>query len=226
MAAPMQRIPEPELMEGSEQARAYAEADFEAPHRRFVELFREKFPRLDVDGHVLDLGCGPGDIALRFAAAYPRCVVHGVDGSEAMLACAEICHRRHPGLRDRVLLLHGRLPDCALPRTRYDAVICNSLLHHLPDPAVQWRSVNRWAAPGAPVFVVDLRRPPSRAEAQRLTDLYAAGEPDVLRHDFHHSLLAAFEPDEIRAQLRAAGLAHLQVDVPSDRHVVIWGTAR
>ena len=136
------------------------------------------------------------------------------------------CLGQHAGEGDRVLLLHGRLPDCALPRPRYDAIICNSLLHHLPDPAVQWQSVNRWAAPGAPVFVVDLRRPPSRAEAQRLTDLYAAGEPDVLRHDLHHSLLSAFEPDEIRAQLRAAGLAHLQVDVPSDRHIVIWGTAR
>lgn len=219
----MQRIPEPELMEGEEQARAYAMADFEEPHRRFIELFDAKFTGAAIAGHVLDLGCGPGDIALRFAAAHPRCTVHGVDGSTAMLACAEICHRRHPGLCDRVRLFHGRLPGCALPLERYDAVISNSLLHHLPDPAVFWDSVNRWAAPGAPVFVVDLRRPSTPEEAARLTELHAVGEPPVLQHDFHHSLFAAFEPDEILSQLQAAGLSNLNVEATSDRHVAIWG---
>ena len=219
----MQRIMEPELMESAAQAEAYARADFEAPHRRFVELFREKFPALAVEGFVLDLGCGPGDISLRFAAAHPRCTVHGIDASPAMLAAAPICHERHPGLRNRVQLFEGYLPDAALPRTAYEVVICNRLLHHLPDPLVLWRSIARYAAPGAPVFVVDLQRPPSVEEAQRLGDLYTQGEPDVLRHDFYHSLLAAFEPGEIRSQLDACGLGHLEMDLPSDRHICIWG---
>lgn len=219
----MQRIPEPELMEAADQAEAYARADFSAPHQRLVDLFREKFPGHDLAGYALDLGCGPGDVALRFARAFPHCILHGVDGSPAMLAAAEICHARHPGLRDRVVLLPGLLPDAALPRTQYDAILCNSLLHHLPDPAVLWQSVNRWAAPGSPIFIADLRRPDSPAEARRLTELYAAGEPSVLQHDFYHSLLSAFTPEEIRAQLAAAGLTHLQVESPSDRHVLIWG---
>lgn len=221
----MQRQPEPELMESPAQARAYAEADFEEPHRRFIELFASKFPALRVRGHVLDLGCGPGDIALRFAAAHPQCMVHGVDGSPAMLACADICHRRHPGLRGRVRLLQGLLPDCALPRERYDILISNSLLHHLPDPGVLWRSVRRFAGPGAPVFVADLRRPPTPAAARALADRYAADEPQVLRRDFHHSLLAAFTPDEVRAQLHAAGLSDLRIETPSDRHILVWGHA-
>ena len=210
-------------MESPAQAEAYARADFSTPHQRFVELFGDKFPGLALAGAVLDLGCGPGDVALRFARAYPHCTVHGVDGSPAMLAAASVCHQRHPGLQDRVHLFEGLLPQATLPLDRYHAVICNSLLHHLPDPAVLWASVVRWAAPGAPVFVVDLRRPPSAEEARRLTDCYAAGEPAVLQHDFYHSLLSAFEPGEIRAQLEAGGLGHLHVETPSDRHVVIWG---
>ncbi len=67
-------------MESPAQAEAYARADFSAPHQRFVELFNEKFPNLDPRGTVLDLGCGPGDIALRFAQAHPHCTVHGLDG--------------------------------------------------------------------------------------------------------------------------------------------------
>lgn len=221
----MHRILEPELMSDPDQAVVYARADFAAPHQRFVELFAEKFPGRFVRGFVLDLGCGPGDVALRFARAYPACRVHGVDGSPAMLAATDICHARHPGLRHRVQLLEGLLPDAPLPRHRYDAVISNSLLHHLPDPMVLWKSVRQWAAPGAPVFVVDLRRPADPAEARRLADLYAAGEPAVLQHDFYHSLFAAFAPEEIRQQLRDARLGHLHVEVPSDRHVLIWGNA-
>jgi SAM-dependent methyltransferase len=93
--------------------------------------------------------------------AYEGWQVHGVDGAPAMLAAAALCHRHHPGLRHRVRLIQGLLPEAALPRHRYDVVFSNSLLHHLDDPQVLWRSVRRWAAPGAPVFIVDLRRPDS-----------------------------------------------------------------
>ena len=86
----MERTPEPELMNDAEQAAAYAFADFEEPHSRFIELFRETFPAEVVAGAVLDLGCGPGDITIRFVHAFPECVVHGVDGAVAMLAHGRI----------------------------------------------------------------------------------------------------------------------------------------
>ena len=66
----MQRIPEPELMDEFDQARAYAAADFSEPNERFVELFLATFPGFD-RGTILDLGCGPGDIALRLAGRLP-----------------------------------------------------------------------------------------------------------------------------------------------------------
>lgn len=39
----MERISEIELMDNEEQAKAYASADFSAPHDLFIKLFREKF---------------------------------------------------------------------------------------------------------------------------------------------------------------------------------------
>jgi len=41
--------------------------------------------------------------------------------------------------------------------------------------------------------------------------------------DFYRSLLAAFTPAEVRAQLRAAGLEELAVEVISDRHLFVSG---
>lgn len=217
----MQRVAEPELMDGEAQARAYAEADFDAPHQRFMELFHERFPGLEPQGAVLDLGCGPGDITRRFARAFPSCRVHGVDGAATMLRHAEA--RQHgSGLEGRIRYIHGYLPGATLPLPRYATVISNSLLHHLADPLVLWQSILAHAAPGAAVFVMDLMRPDNRDAAAGLVRQYAANEPEILRHDFFHSLLAAYTPDEVAAQLAVAGL-DLTIAVVSDRHFTVSG---
>ena len=208
-------------MLSEEQARAYAEADFSAPHQMFVELFRQRFGP-ELQGVVLDLGCGPADITVRFAKAYPKCELHGVDGSPAMLKYGA---RRleQEGLTHRIKLILGKIPEVSLPQAFYDAVIVNSLLHHLPRPAVLWETIKRVGRSGAPVFVMDLLRPESKEAAQKLVTRYAASEPEVLKKDFYHSLLAAFRPEEVRAQLEEAGLSHFQLEVVTDRHFIVYG---
>jgi len=71
--------------------------------------------------------------------------------------------------------------------------------------------------------VMDLLRPRSREEATRLLALHAADAPEILRRDFFNSLLAAYEIEEVRAQLRVAALPQFQVEVVSDRHMLIFG---
>jgi 2-polyprenyl-3-methyl-5-hydroxy-6-metoxy-1,4-benzoquinol methylase len=119
--------------------------------------------------------------------------------------------------------VEARLPEQPPPAEAYDLVLSNSLLHHLPDPAILWQAVARWARLGAGVFVMDLLRPASPEAARALMEQYAAGEPEVLRHDFHHSLLAAYRPDEVREQLRQAGLEALDLLAVSDRHWIVFG---
>jgi ubiquinone/menaquinone biosynthesis C-methylase UbiE len=218
----MQRIPEPELMEDEAQARAYAEADFDEPHAMFVRLCEAATGGNRITGRVIDLGCGPADITVRFAKRFPETIIDAVDGSGAMLEYARRCVQRH-GLDARIRLVNGRLPDVTLPSAVYDTVISNSLLHHLADPAVLWQAIKGSARPGATIFVMDLLRPNSVSDAQVLVDRYAAQAPSVLQRDFHASLLAAYRPDEIRRQLEAAGLGDLAVNIVSDRHVTVSG---
>ena len=218
----MERIPEAQLMDDFEQARAYALADFEEPHNQFIALFRERFPEEAMDGVALDLGCGPGDITKRFAHAFPACRIHAIEGAESMLMFArqmidfEMLH-------ERVRLFKRLLPTDKLPKEQYDAVICNSLLHHLEEPMVLWQTVNQFAKPGAAVFVMDLMRPDSLEQAEAMCRQYAANEPPVLQQDFYNSLLAAYTPEEVEGQLREAGLDHLKVEAVSDRHLLISG---
>lgn len=221
----MERILEPELMDDEAQARAYAEADFEEPNARFAAMCGEFAGALPPGAALLDLGCGPGDITLRVARAWPGIEVHGLDGSAAMLAFGHAARAAEPALAGRVRFIEGLVPDATLPRAQYEAVISNSLLHHLHHPAGLWQMVKRYAVAGAPILVMDLMRPASPEAALRLVDEYAGGEPEVLRRDFYNSLLAAFELEEVRAQLRAAGLGQLEVAAASDRHLVVRGRA-
>lgn len=209
-------------MDESSQARAYAQADFSEPHDRMVALFSERFPGVDFDGTALDLGCGPADITIRFARAYPRCRAHGVDGAEAMLSFGRTAIQSG-GLEHRIELFCGYLPGAVLPHKAYDAVISNSLLHHLDDPLVIWNATREYARPGAFVLIMDLMRPESPEAVDALVERYSAEAPPVLTRDFRASLHAAYRPGEVRDQLASAGLGMLDVDAVSDRHLLVSG---
>jgi cyclopropane fatty-acyl-phospholipid synthase-like methyltransferase len=216
----MDRALEPELMDDPEQSLAYAKADFEEENQGFVDRFLECFPDIK-SGHVLDLGCGPADIPIRLARALPECRITGVDGSAPMIALGRDAVRA-AGLADRITLRCERFQDTALAK-RADAVISNSLLHHVPNALQFWYAVKTLANPGAAVLVMDLLRPDSPEAAQAIVDKHAAAEPAILRRDFYHSLLAAFTDDEVAAQLTEMNLSRLLIDVPDDRHWIVGG---
>jgi ubiquinone/menaquinone biosynthesis C-methylase UbiE len=218
----MQRIPEPELMIDDKQARAYALADFEQPHSMFIQLFLKHFPNDTIIGNVLDLGCGTADITRRFAQAFVQCHLDGVDNSEPMLKYGRDLLKKYR-LTDRIRLLKGYLPGAKLPVERYNAVISNSLLHHLAEPMVLWNTIKAVATPEAPIFIMDLMRPESPTQAKIITNQYTQGEPEILRQDFYNSLLAAYRIDEVQKQLQDVGLDHLHVLEVSDRHLVVMG---
>lgn len=221
----MERIPEPELMNEEEQAKAYACADFSEPHDLFIKTFQEKFPTLNTSFNdvVLDLGCGPCDVIRRFASAYPDAGFHAIDGATEMLKHAQELNEK-AGLTTRIKLIEGHLPDVNFPQQHYHAIISNSLLHHLADPFVLWESIQQHAKPFAHVFIMDLMRPVDEQTVEFLSAEYAANEPDILKNDFENSLRAAYTVNEVRQQLDEMGLANLSVEELSDRHMVIYGT--
>jgi cyclopropane fatty-acyl-phospholipid synthase-like methyltransferase len=216
----MNRALEPELMDDPEQSLAYAKADFEEENQGFVDRFLEYFPDIK-SGHLLDLGCGPADIPIRLARMLPECRITGVDGSAPMIAIGREAVRA-AGLADRITLRRERVQDTVLAE-KADAVISNSLLHHVPNALQFWYAVRTLAKPGAAVLVMDLLRPESPEAAQAIVDRYAADEPAILRRDFYNSLLAAFTDDEVAAQLTEMNLSRLLIDVPDDRHWVVGG---
>jgi len=210
-------------MDSEAQTLAYAEADFDDSNSLFTRCFLERFAQLPERGRMADLGCGPGDIAIRLALALPGWEITGLDGGPNMLKHAQQRLATEGALARRVQFRLAYLPDPSLPAGCWDALVSNSLLHHLPDPQVLWESIARLAAPGAAVQVMDLVRPDNPEQALELLDLYSANEPDVLREDFYNSLLAAYTIEEVTDQLAQAGLDRLEIQTASDRHWIVSG---
>jgi len=216
----MERVLEPEVMDDPEQVLAYAGADFEEENQGFVDKFFTMYPDLE-SPHIVDLGCGPGDIPIRVARRHATCRVTGIDASQPMIAYAEQAVQK-AGVQDRVQFLCQRFQDVNLSSPA-DAMISNSLVHHVPNPLRFWYSLKTLVKPGGRVLVMDLLRPESPEAAQTIVDEQAASEPERLRQDFFHSLLAAFTEDEVAAQLAELNFSRLMVDVPDDRHWIVYG---
>ena len=218
----MQRILEPELMDDPLQAAAYAAADFSEPHGLFIKKFQEVFFGTNITGQVLDLGCGPADISIRFARTYPACHIYGVEGSPAMLLEGKAALVR-TGLQQQVELIQGLIPGVELPQRKYQVILSNSLVHHLHDPSVLWKFIKKYSDVDTLICIMDLMRPGTPREARELVNTYCGKEPQILRQDFYSSLCAALCPQEVKLQLEDAGLQELTLDIISDRHWMVNG---
>ncbi|HEY1899412.1 MAG TPA: class I SAM-dependent methyltransferase [Steroidobacteraceae bacterium] len=215
----MDRILEPEIMDGEAEAAAYARADFSDSNQAYVRDVVASFS--ESLAKVVDLGCGPGDIAIRLSRAATTSRITGVDGSPAMLAIARQSLRA-AGLEARVTFLEGRLPGVALADGSFDLVLSKDMLHHLPDAQALWDEVKRLGRPGAAVCVMDLCRPATPEAAHEIVERVAGAEHPLLKTDFYNSLCAAFTPDEVRQQLTRAGLP-LTISQLTERHLCVKG---
>jgi len=216
----MNRVPEPELMDLPEEALAYAHADFSEVNQRFFARLMEQAGDRETC-RIVDLGCGPGDIAIAIGLAMPKWDVIAVDASRAMLIIAEAkkarCNARN------VSFIFADAKNIPLPIGRFDWIVSNSLLHHLPDPRQFWANLVQLAGSQGQLFLRDLCRPDSIEQANKIVTLYAGKESTLLQQEFHRSLLAAFTVDETREQLHLANLKQLKVEISSDRHFDVTG---
>jgi ubiquinone/menaquinone biosynthesis C-methylase UbiE len=95
------------------------------------EAFRQHVLELaDLEGGewLLDAGCGTGMMALRIAARYPGCAVHGIDLSPKMIAAARR-DTEEQGLK--VDFRVGSITDLPYPGNSFGVVITNIMYHHL-----------------------------------------------------------------------------------------------
>jgi SAM-dependent methyltransferase len=138
-------------------------------------------------GKLLEVGSGPGRLAVRLAQEGPGITLIGVDISEAMVERA--AHRAAgAGLSGRVRFEVGDVAALPLSDGEFDIVVSTLSLHHWSDPARGLAEIHRVLKPGGEARIYDLAHwlwPPARG-GDRLAQLTAAspfgeGEVEVVR---------------------------------------------
>lgn len=139
--APLVRIYESRLWRRSALFARVAGVSFDDEYARILEA-----ARLSGDEALLDLACGSGIYARRFARALPRGLVVGCDLSPAMLAYAAE-RARAEGLAS-LALLRGDALRLPFPGEAFDAANCCGALHLFPDESRALAELRRVLRPG------------------------------------------------------------------------------
>jgi ubiquinone/menaquinone biosynthesis C-methylase UbiE len=92
-----------------------------------VDLFRRY--ALRSKAHILDAGCGTGEVASRIAELFPDASVLGVDIIDSHL---EIARSRHANLAPRLRFEQQSIFELQAAEQTFDLTVCRHVLHSIP----------------------------------------------------------------------------------------------
>ena len=141
---------------------------------------------------VLELGSGPGELAIEIAHRLPCGEVVGIDLAQAMIDRAAE-RTRAAGLDQRVRFQLADAAALPLAEASFDVVVSTLSLHHWSDPAAVFGEIGRVLRPGGTGLIYDLR--PFTYVRQEL-EVFLAGGPfegaPIERQPFDSGLFAVF----------------------------------
>ncbi len=210
----IERQLEPEYMDDPREASAYDAMDHTAVNAAFAE---DLLVLGDPGSRLLDVGTGTALIPIEICDRHPTVQIVAVDAAVAMLDVARV-NIAAAGHAERIQLEPVDAKVLPFDDASFDAVVSNSLIHHLPDPMEVMRHMARVLKSGGRLFIRDLVRPQSRAEVEKLVEQYAALETVDNQQLLRQSLFAALTLDEVSTMVAELGFPHGSVSLTSDRH--------
>jgi SAM-dependent methyltransferase len=228
------RTLEPEVMDTAEEVADYDAMDHATVNRVFVDDFLAAWgggsdphpgggaAKHSELGRVLDVGTGTALIPIELGRRGVACRVTAIDLAAEMLKLARQ-NVAAAGLSEVIALELVDAKGLPYGDATFDAVMSNSIVHHIPQPRGTLAEMRRVVKRGGLLFVRDLLRPESSEEVERIVEMYAGRENAHQRQLFRQSLHAALTVDEVRGLLRELSLPEGWARQTSDRHWTLWG---
>lgn len=219
------RVLEPEVMDTEAEARDYDAMDHAEVNRVFVaDLIAALGPAASQPLRILDVGTGTALIPIALCGRSDSVHVTGIDLAAHMLALG----RRNvikAGLSERIVLERVDAKATPYPEGTFDAVVSNSIVHHIPEPHDVLVEMVRVVRRGGRLFVRDLLRPPDDPTVNHLVRSHAGDANGHQRAMFEASLRAALTITEIRDVVRSLGFRPETAAQTTDRHWT-WSARR
>lgn len=222
----LERRLEPEVMDTSEDAHDYDTMDHRTVNHVFVDdflsfAFTNRFAARLADQsrplRLLDVGTGTALIPIELCRRPVACQIIAIDLAAEMLKLADL-NIANAGMAS--LIQTERVDAKLMPYASgaFEAVISNSIVHHIPEPRAVFSEMARVLQRGGLLFVRDLLRPESLDEVDQFVATYAGRENQHSQQLFRDSLHAALTLEEVRAFTIAQGIPATSVVQTSDRH--------
>lgn len=216
----LKRVLEPEVMDTAEEARDYNRMDHADVNRVFVEdlLAFAAGKGISELGDALDVGTGTALIPIDLCKAHADCRVMAIDMAVSMLDLARY-NVEAAGLIDQITLAQVDAKAMPYDDGMFDAVVSNSIVHHIPHPIECLKEMVRVVSDdNGIIFVRDLMRPVDDETVKQLVQTYAGSENAHSQKMFDDSLRAALSLEEIREMVAQLGLDPNNVQATTDRH--------
>ena len=229
----MERIVEPELMEGEDQVISYAKADFSEGENKLINQINYYLIKNNIIFNqqelIVDLGCGPGNISEKLSIKWPNATVVGIDGSKEMIKIAEFNKKKSSKL-NRLKNLHYfcadikelKASDISLEKN-ISLLVSNSLIHHITYLDDFFNCLKRLSSNVTINFHKDLKRPNDEKLALELKEKCAEKYNAILTNDYYASLKASYTSKELKNYIFKNKLFSLEVFEEGDQYLVIYG---
>lgn len=211
----MERIPESEAIAEPVDARRFNEvmgrnrfrqADYQRLARQAVEL------GIPAGGRVLDLGTGPGFVAIEVAKLLGAsgCQVVGMDLSSAMLKLASENAAR-AGLNGVLTWRDGDVKAIPFDDDEFDLVVSNDSLHHWKDPLVVFDEIARVLKKSGRCIVHDSKRL-QHWGLWLFVKTISLTVPRDFRVHWWNSIRSSYTADELQAILERSQLTSWRIE--------------
>jgi ubiquinone/menaquinone biosynthesis C-methylase UbiE len=140
---------------------------------------------------ILDVGCGTGLITNVFARRYPTCEFTAMDFSNAIRYGEEFAQQ------NQITNVHWLHQDILQLDTsdRFDAIICQGVLHHIPDYHRALTNIKNSLAPNG-TLLLGLYHPVAKIGQKIFTKRFASS---VMRQDQRHNPFElSFTADQVK----------------------------
>jgi ubiquinone/menaquinone biosynthesis C-methylase UbiE len=205
----MERVPESEAIAEMEDARRFNEF---MGGNRFRQQEYRRLARQAVAlgvppvGKVLDLGTGPGFVAIDAARLLKGtdCRVVGMDLSQAMLTVAAE-NAEGEGLNGVLTWRKGDAKAMPFDDGEFDLIVCNDSLHHWEDPLPVFDEIARVLKDDGKCIVRDSKRL-QKWTARLCSWLIGMLIPADFRVHYWNSIQSSYTAEELRALLERSRL--------------------
>jgi ubiquinone/menaquinone biosynthesis C-methylase UbiE len=168
-------------------------------------------------GQVLEIGPGPGFVAIEIARLLPSVRVIGLDLSPTMVEVA-IRNAQVHGLSDRVRFRRGDASAMPFDAESFDFVVSSGSLHHWEQPLQIFREIHRVLKPGCRGLVADLRADARPEDVQALADQI---DSRFMRWGLRHSFREGYTAAEAEQLIQGVPFVHAHLDTEGI-HMEIW----